>query len=280
MPFSKTKEHHTDEYWKNHFTFFLKPLIERNPQLEAIRSEPLRGDIASQIITDLTNDQIIVADLTDHNPNVFWELGVRQSFKHGTITIAETGTTIPFHFNQKGILFYNGEHLNNEVFEKQFGDALNNCIEHPEQPDSPVLVAIGGRGTLYGMLHHEENLRRITAVINELDYNNERIKAILECIKTNESNRLNGKKDETEMVLLSFRTIAAENLSVNRYLDYDEDFYRLLGTYHSYLDYLREQQSQWFIIGTDESIEKIFKEASDRVFIISEGLRKDLEIIK
>ena len=89
MPFSKTKEHHTEEYWKRQFNSYLKPLIQRNPQLEAIRSEPLRGDIASQIITDLANDEIVVADLTDHNPNVFWELGVRQSFKHRTVTIAD-----------------------------------------------------------------------------------------------------------------------------------------------------------------------------------------------
>jgi hypothetical protein len=50
--------------------FFLKPLIEKIEDLEAFRSEPLRGNIASQIITDLVNSDIVVADLTDHNPNV------------------------------------------------------------------------------------------------------------------------------------------------------------------------------------------------------------------
>ena len=32
---------------------------------------------------------IVVADITDSKPNVYWELGVRQSFKHGTIIIRE-----------------------------------------------------------------------------------------------------------------------------------------------------------------------------------------------
>jgi hypothetical protein len=107
MPFSKTNEHHSDDYWKRHFLSYLKPLIERSKEFEAFRSEPLRGDIANKIITDLTNADVVVADLTDFNPNVLWELGVRQSFRHCTITIAENGTKVPFHFSHKGILFYN-----------------------------------------------------------------------------------------------------------------------------------------------------------------------------
>jgi hypothetical protein len=70
MPFSDS-ENHSAQYWKRHYTSYLKPLIEVSGKIEAFRSEPLRGDISSQIITDLINSDIVVADLTDHNPNVF-----------------------------------------------------------------------------------------------------------------------------------------------------------------------------------------------------------------
>jgi hypothetical protein len=86
MPFSQTKGH-SEEYWERHFSSYLKPLIEKSVDVEAFRSEPLRGDIASQIITDLVSSDIVVAELTDHNPNVFWELGVRQSYKPRTIQL-------------------------------------------------------------------------------------------------------------------------------------------------------------------------------------------------
>ena len=36
MPFSKTTEEHTEEYWTSQFETFLKPLIEENPNLEAL----------------------------------------------------------------------------------------------------------------------------------------------------------------------------------------------------------------------------------------------------
>jgi hypothetical protein len=57
MPFSKSSENHTEEYWINHFNKFLKPLIEEVPGVEAYRVESLHGDILKQII-DLINPKI------------------------------------------------------------------------------------------------------------------------------------------------------------------------------------------------------------------------------
>ena len=71
MPFSETTTEHTEEYWTNHFEEFLKPLIEQNEQIEVFRSMALRADILRGIVTDLVRSPIVIADLTDHNPNVF-----------------------------------------------------------------------------------------------------------------------------------------------------------------------------------------------------------------
>ncbi|MFX1558490.1 MAG: hypothetical protein ACFFC9_14650, partial [Promethearchaeota archaeon] len=72
MPFSKSSENHSEEYWTEHYNNFLKPLIEEVPGIEAHRVDALRGDILRQIITNLVVSHIVVAELTDHNPNVFW----------------------------------------------------------------------------------------------------------------------------------------------------------------------------------------------------------------
>ena len=68
---------------------------------------------------------IVVVDLTDSNPNVYWELGVRQSFKHGTITIAEKGTELPFDLGVKGTLFYYPEDY---IKMSEFRDELTTLI--------------------------------------------------------------------------------------------------------------------------------------------------------
>lgn len=73
MPFSQTTNH-SEEYWNEHFLLRLKPLIESCTNLKVIRSEPLRQDILRQIINDLVFSSIVIADLTDNNSNVYWEL--------------------------------------------------------------------------------------------------------------------------------------------------------------------------------------------------------------
>ncbi len=107
MPFSNTKSH-TKLYWDDHYKY-LKSLLDTHP-LDTHRSEALRGDIVRQIINDLVTSHIVVADLTDLNANVFWELGVRQSFKHCTITIFEENKiTLPFDLAAKGTLYIKSE---------------------------------------------------------------------------------------------------------------------------------------------------------------------------
>ncbi|MCC0807528.1 hypothetical protein FPV16_15035 [Methylobacterium sp. W2] len=54
------------------------------------------GMIGDRIIHDLINSQLVIADLTELNPNVFYELGIRHSTEKATIHIAKTGTKLPF----------------------------------------------------------------------------------------------------------------------------------------------------------------------------------------
>ena len=45
---------------------------------EAVRADEIAepGSITSQIMQRIFDDDLVVADLTDHNPNVFYELSV------------------------------------------------------------------------------------------------------------------------------------------------------------------------------------------------------------
>jgi len=145
MPFSKTSETHSKAYWTRHFEAFLKPLIEESGDFEVSRSKALRGDLVKEIVENLYNSDIVVADLTDWNPNVFWELGVRLSYKHGTITIAEEGTKLPFDISTKGTLYYPENHIRIQEFRTQFKKAIRDCLDNPDKPDSRVLEILSSR---------------------------------------------------------------------------------------------------------------------------------------
>lgn len=57
-------------------------------------SEP--GDISTQVINHILEDPIVIADLTERNPNVFYELAIRHAIQKPFIQIIEEGESIPF----------------------------------------------------------------------------------------------------------------------------------------------------------------------------------------
>jgi hypothetical protein len=251
MPFSQTIDEHTEDYWTKHYERFLKPLIEECSTLEAHRSTALREDITRQIILDLVESPVVVADLTDANPNVYWELGVRQSFMHGTITIAQRGTEPPFDISTKGILFYDSTHLDEDDFRKNFKTAIEDCLEHPDRPDSRVLETTSGRGSLYEIIRRDETLRRLDAVLSECDYNQGMLKQVIEQIKHNQED-----PENRTIATARFRLYAIELLVTNRYVDDDSSFYAVAELCCDDLSTLNFQLGLWAQPRFRDSFEK------------------------
>ncbi len=57
-------------------------------------SEP--GSITLQVLNHILEADLVIADLTDHNPNVFYELAVRHALNKGVIHVICAGQVIPF----------------------------------------------------------------------------------------------------------------------------------------------------------------------------------------
>jgi hypothetical protein len=54
------------------------------------------GMIGDRVVSQIINAELVIADLTDLNPNVFYELGIRHSTLKPAIHIAKLGTLLPF----------------------------------------------------------------------------------------------------------------------------------------------------------------------------------------
>ena len=65
---------------------------------KAIRADEIDapGMITSQVIQHVVNDPLVVADLTERNPNVFYELAIRHALRKPLVQIIQQGETIPF----------------------------------------------------------------------------------------------------------------------------------------------------------------------------------------
>jgi len=253
MPFSGTSATHTKEYWNNHFENFLKPIIESCNNVEAFRSEPLRQDLLRQIVNDLVFSQIVVADLTDSNPNVYWELGVRLSFRHGTVTIANEGSKIPFDIATKSVLFYPSD-LKRDDFSKQFKQAIVDCVANPDRPDSFVLEAITGRGSVYAVIHRTEMIQRVDGLISENLTNKEIFDSIIKTVGENRSIKLAHIRGKEQVVLVPLFDSAIGLLLAERYLEEDSKFYELAHQLLFVIHAINHQIATWnsSVKATDE----------------------------
>ena len=75
----------------------IRPAVE-SKGYTAIRADEISepGIITSQVIQHVVDDQLVVADLTERNPNVFYELAVRHAIRKPFIQVIDKRENIPF----------------------------------------------------------------------------------------------------------------------------------------------------------------------------------------
>lgn len=73
------------------------------PVCQACSFEPIRidkentnGSLTDEIASHISTDDLVIADITDSNPNAFYEIGYRAALKKPAIHLMSKDTTIPF----------------------------------------------------------------------------------------------------------------------------------------------------------------------------------------
>ena len=66
--------------------------------LQVVRSDQIGipGMITTQVISHIMKDRMLVADLTDQNPNVFYELALRHAFRKPVVQMMASAQKLPF----------------------------------------------------------------------------------------------------------------------------------------------------------------------------------------
>jgi hypothetical protein len=118
----------------------LKPVLENCGYTSIQRADEVTtpGLIGAQIIRSLTTAELVIADLTDHNPNVFYELAVRHTTTKPAVQVIEYDKPLPFDVAQLRTIKYN---LNDPDAIEQCKTELKGQVEHAERnpfTDNPV----------------------------------------------------------------------------------------------------------------------------------------------
>lgn len=123
-----------DGYEKGHFTHvyndIIKPAIEKT-EFTAIRADEVKETNLIQIfLKKLIDAPITVCDLSTRNPNMLFELGIRQAFDKPVVFIQEKGTSKIFDIAPLKYLENSKEVKYHEVLETQ-----KNCKKQQMQQE-------------------------------------------------------------------------------------------------------------------------------------------------
>jgi hypothetical protein len=84
------------------------------PLIDEIGYEPLRVDeisnpgiILNDIWRSIAESSIVIAEVSESNPNVYYEIGVAHALAKPTILLAQAGTKLPFDIGPHRCIFYN-----------------------------------------------------------------------------------------------------------------------------------------------------------------------------
>jgi len=147
MPFGNNCEYKDGNLESNYiYKKIIKPGIEmafesEKDKIELVISREvdknISGSITTEIVKSIAGSDLVVADLTGRNPNVFLELGIRYALRNKiTILIAQYGTISPFDVNHYRTIFY--RIIESEVARNKIASAIKEGYRNERKSDSLV----------------------------------------------------------------------------------------------------------------------------------------------
>lgn len=94
-------------------------LTRRKNEIQRVSEQPGDYIITSRIEESINNAGIIICDVSELSPNVYYELGFARAQKKTIIMTARAGTSLPFDVRQYRTNFYSDEMELQEIIKKE-----------------------------------------------------------------------------------------------------------------------------------------------------------------
>lgn len=123
------------------FKTMIKPAIDNvDKTFRIIRADHISqpGSFIKDILEHLQNAYIVIANLTELNPNVFYELGVRHALSNRTIMITEDINILPSDLKEYRAIPYYPDITTIEEFKENLEKTINEILSNPDKSDNPV----------------------------------------------------------------------------------------------------------------------------------------------
>ena len=135
---------------RQHCDLFLGSIIE--PALEEFNLRVVRADkiekpgmITRQIIEYILKSRLVIADLSFHNPNVFYELSLRHACRLPTVQVVRKSDRIPFDIDQFRTIQIDTSSIYTlvprlESYRAAVASQIRMALDNPDLVDNPLSV--------------------------------------------------------------------------------------------------------------------------------------------
>lgn len=100
------------------------------------------GIITHQIIEQILDADLVIADLTEHNPNVYYELAIRHAARKPVVLLYRKGERIPFDVAPNRAIAYDPTDWGSPVVcQKELSEQILEAKKHPNA-ENPISTTI------------------------------------------------------------------------------------------------------------------------------------------
>lgn len=146
----------------------IKPALE--PDFEVKRADEFSKTdvITNQVILAIKNADLIVADLSGHNPNVFYELALAHAYERPVVPMIRSDQTIPFDNHAMATIFYSRDRIENwEQAKADLKSAAKDAVLPDHKVTNPVTIALGFGQVRAGPEDRDSLLTRLMETVEE-----------------------------------------------------------------------------------------------------------------
>ena len=138
---------------------------------KAVRADEIDkpGIITSQVIQHVVNADLVVADLTERNPNVFYELAIRHALKKPLVQIIRKGEAIPFDVAATRTIYVDHQDLDSvEAAKNEIVEQIKALEKDSSDIETPISVSIDLQFLRQSEKPEERSLADLVAAVVDL----------------------------------------------------------------------------------------------------------------
>jgi len=242
------------------------------------RAKARSGAFIRDILEGLNRADVVIADLTDRNPNVCYELGIRHTLKNRTILIAQRMDDVPSDLQSYWVITYRKDLTGASEFRERVRGILKEMQQKPEKSDSPVADFLQLKNIDLLAFEKSANLKKLCALISEMSRNLNHVAPILTLCRENQEAKT--KKEQTSILNVRFENNCLQFLLANWYILLPDELLKRLAAFNRAIISTNSRLDLWSSQAYGDSVEKNLIDGLPRFEQLLESLMRNINKIR